>query len=106
MAQVILSYVGLIQEGATILRYSSGTKASAKGTFGVTSGKWYWEGMPHGTIGSQYLGIQTDVNFTSGTGLSQDYTMALNRCSLARYYSHSGSLSESGARTIYSSDYK
>ena len=89
------SYVGIIRNGATTLRYSSGTKASAKTTFGVTSGKWYWEAMPYGTIGSQYLGIQTDVTFNSGTGLSQDYTMALN--TTGRYYSHSGSLSESGA---------
>jgi len=89
------SYVGVISEGATILRYSSGTKAFAKASMGVTNGKWYWEAMPHGTIGSQYLGIQTGVNFTSSTALSQDYTMALN--TTGRYYSHSGSLSESGA---------
>ena len=89
------SYVGLIANGGTTLRYSSGTKAFAKASMGVTNGKWYWEAMPHGTIGSQYLGIQTGVNFTSSTALSQDYTMALN--TTGRYYSHSGSLSESGA---------
>ena len=89
------SYVGIIRNGATTLRYSSGTKASAKASIGVTNGKWYWEAMPHGTIGSQYLGIQTDVTFNSGTGLSQDYTMAIN--TTGRYYSHSGSLSESSA---------
>ncbi|MDB4339291.1 hypothetical protein N9992_00530 [bacterium] len=90
-----LSYVGIIRNGATTLRYSSGTKASAKATMGVTNGKWYWEAMPNGTIGSQYLGIQTDVNFSSGTGLSQDYTMAIG--TTGRYYSYSGSLSESSA---------
>ena len=90
-----LSYVGIIRNGATTLRYGSGTKASAKSTFGVTNGKWYWEAMPNGTIGSQYLGIQTDVNFGSGTGLSQDYTMAIG--AHGAYYSYSGSLSETSS---------
>ena len=87
-----LSYIGLIDNGGTTLRYSSGTKASAKATIGVTNGKWYWEAMPNGTIGSQYLGIQTDVTFSSGTGLSQNYTMAIG--AHGAYYSYSGSLSE------------
>ena len=89
------AYVGLIQEGATILRYSSGTQPFAKATMGVTNGKWYWEAMPHGTIGSQYLGIATGYSFTSGTALSQNYNMAIN--TTGRYYSYSGSLSESAA---------
>jgi|TARA_B100001094_G_scaffold328753_1_gene389898 hypothetical protein len=92
------SYVGSIREGATILRYSSGTKAFAKASMGVTNGKWYWEAMPNGTIGSQYLGIHTDGNFNSSTALSQDYNMAIG--AHGAYYSYSGSLSEtSGAFT-------
>jgi len=98
------AYVGLIQEGATILRYSSGTKPFAKATMGVTNGKWYWEAMPHGTIGSQYLGIATGYNFTSSTALSQNYNMAIN--TTGGYYSYSDSLSETGGAftTLTTSD--
>ena len=86
------SYVGIIDDGATTLRYSSGTKAFAKASMGVTNGKWYWEAMPNGTIGSQYLGIATGYSFTTGTASSQNYNMNIG--AHGAYYSYSGSLSE------------
>ena len=86
----------VISEGATKVRYSDSTDEAAKASIGLTNGKWYWEAKPVGTIGSQYIGIQTagDSNIGSGSNsMLNNYTMIINPT--GRYYSYSGSLSES-----------
>ena len=88
-------YMPTITEGATKVRYTDSTDENAKATIGLTNGKWYWEAKPVGTIGSQYIGIQTDgdSNLNSAQGLLLNYTMAINPT--GKYYSFAGSLSES-----------
>mgnify|MGYP001589417293 FL=1 len=88
-------YVPTITEGATKVRYTDSTDENAKATIGLTSGKWYWEAKPVGTIGSQYIGIQTDGDSNAATlaGLGMNYTMVINPT--GKYYSYAGSLSES-----------
>jgi len=86
----------VISEGATKVRYGDSTDEGAKATIGLTNGKWYWEAKPVGTIGSQYIGIQTDgdSNISSGANSFQNnYTMVINPT--GRYYSYSDSQSES-----------
>ena len=88
----------IISEGATKVRYSDSTDEGAKATIGLTNGKWYWEAKPVGTIGSQYIGIQTDGDSniaSAANSLLNNYTMVINPT--GRYYSYSGSLSESSA---------
>ena len=88
----------VISEGATKVRIGDSTNEGAKATIGLTNGKWYWEAKPVGTIGSQYIGIQTDgdSNISSNANsLLNNYTMVINPT--GRYYSYSGSLSESSA---------
>jgi len=88
----------IISEGATKVRYSDSTDEGAKATMGLTNGKWYWEAKPVGTIGSQYIGIQTDGDSniaSAANSLLNNYTMVINPT--GRYYSYSGSLSESSA---------
>ena len=85
-----------ITEGATKVRIDDSTDEGAKSTIGLTNGKWYWEAKPVGTIGSQYIGIQTDGDsniYSNANSLLNNYTMAINPT--GRYYSYSGSLSES-----------
>ena len=93
----IYQYQPIISEGATKVRYDDSTDEGAKATIGLTNGKWYWEAKPVGTIGSQYIGIQTDGddNIASGQSQLNDYTMTINPT--GRYYSYAGSLSESAA---------
>ena len=88
-------YVPTITEGATKVRYTDSTDENAKASIGLTNGKWYWEAKPVGTIGSQYIGIQTDgdSNLNSAQGILLNYTMAINPT--GKYYSFAGSLSES-----------
>ncbi len=88
----------IISEGATKVRYSDSTDEGAKATIGLTNGKWYWEAKPVGTIGSQYIGIQTDGDSniaSNANSMLNNYTMVINPT--GRYYSYSGSLSESSA---------
>ena len=85
-------------QGATKVRIDDSTDESAKATIGLTNGKWYWEAKPVGTIGSQFIGIQTDGDsniYANANGLSNNYTMAIEP--QGRYYSYAGSLSESSA---------
>ena len=87
-----------ISEGATKVRIDDSTNEGAKATIGLTNGKWYWEAKPVGTIGSQYIGIQTDGDsniYSNANSLLNNYTMVIN--TTGRYYSYSGSLSESSA---------
>jgi len=93
----IYQYQPIISEGATKVRYDDSTDEGAKATIGLTNGKWYWEAKPVGTIGSQYIGIQTDGddNIASGQSQLNNYTMTINPT--GRYYSYAGSLSESAA---------
>jgi len=93
----VYQYQPIISEGATKVRYDDSTDEGAKATIGLTNGKWYWEAKPVGTIGSQYIGIQTDGddNIASGQSQLNDYTMTINPT--GRYYSYAGSLSESAA---------
>mgnify|MGYP003675505484 CR=1 FL=1 len=90
-------YQPIISEGGTKAGYSDSTDENAKGSIGVINGKWYWEAKPVGTIGSQFIGIQTaNTAYTIGSqGLTQNYTMVIEP--QGRYYSYSGSLSESSA---------
>ena len=90
-------YQPLFKEGATVAGYHDSTDENAKASIGLTNGKWYWEAQPSGTIGSQFIGIQTANNaYTIGSqGLTQNYTMVIEP--QGRYYSYSGSLSESSA---------
>ena len=90
-------YMPIFKEGATVAAYDDGTDENAKATIGLTKGKWYWEAKPSGTIGSQFIGIQTaNTAYTIGSqGLTQNYTMVIEP--QGRYYSYSGSLSESSA---------
>tara|TARA_R100001594_G_scaffold3964_4_gene14610 strand:+ start:2186 stop:3598 length:1413 start_codon:yes stop_codon:yes gene_type:complete len=91
----VYQYQPIISEGATKVRYDDSTDEGAKATIGLTNGKWYWEAKPVGTIGSQYIGIQTDGddNIASGQSQSNNYTMVINPT--GRYYSYAGSQSES-----------
>jgi len=85
-----------ITEGATKVRIDDSTDEGAKATIGLTNGKWYWEAKPVGTIGSQYMGIQTDGDsniYATANSMLNNYTMVINPT--GRYYSYSGSLSES-----------
>ena len=93
----VYQYQPIISEGATKVRYDDSTDEGAKATIGLTNGKWYWEAKPVGTIGSQYIGIQTDGddNIASGQSQLNNYTMTINPT--GRYYSYAGSLSESAA---------
>jgi len=87
-----------ITEGATKVRLDDSTDEGAKSTIGLTNGKWYWEAKPVGTIGSQYIGIQTDGDsniYSNANSLLNNYSMAIN--TTGYYYSYSGSLSESSA---------
>ncbi len=88
-------YQPIISEGATKVRYDNSTDENAKATIGLTNGKWYWEAKPVGTIGSQFIGIQTDgdSNLNSAQGITLNYTMTITPT--GRYYSYAGSLSES-----------
>tara|TARA_R110002126_G_scaffold4316_1_gene22792 strand:+ start:107 stop:1471 length:1365 start_codon:yes stop_codon:yes gene_type:complete len=90
-------YQPIISEGGTKAGYSDSTDENAKGSIGVINGKWYWEAKPVGTIGSQFIGIATaNTAYTiGGAGLSQNYMMVIEP--QGRYYSYSGSLSESAA---------
>ena len=90
-------YQPIFKEGATVAAYDNSTDENAKATIGLTKGKWYWEAKPSGTIGSQFIGIQTaNTAYTIGSqGLTQNYTMVIEP--QGRYYSYSGSLSESSA---------
>ena len=90
-------YMPVFKEGATVAAYDNSTDENAKATIGLTKGKWYWEAKPSGTIGSQFIGIQTaNTAYTIGSGgLTQNYTMVIEP--QGRYYSYSGSLSESSA---------
>ena len=90
-------YQPIFKEGATVAAYDNSTDENAKATIGLTKGKWYWEAKPSGTIGSQFIGIQTaNTAYTIGSqGLTQNYTMVIEP--QGRYYSYSGSLSESAA---------
>ena len=86
----------VISEGATKVRLDDSTNEGAKATIGLTNGKWYWEAKPVGTIGSQYIGIQTDGDsniYANANSMLNNYTMVINPN--GRYYSYSGSLSES-----------
>jgi len=88
----------VISEGATKVRIDDSTDEGAKATIGLTNGKWYWEAKPVGTIGSQYIGIQTDGDSniaSNANSLLNNYTMVINPT--GRYYSYAGSLSESAA---------
>ena len=85
-----------ITEGATKVRLDDSTNEGAKATIGLTNGKWYWEAKPVGTIGSQYIGIQTDGDsniYANANSMHNNYTMVINPT--GRYYSYSGSQSES-----------
>lgn len=85
-----------ITMGATKVRLDDSTDEAAKATIGLTNGKWYWEAKPVGTIGSQYIGIQTDGDsniYSGANSLQNNYTMVINPT--GRYYSYAGSQSES-----------
>jgi len=88
-------YQPTIKEGGTVAAYGDSTDENAKATIGLTNGKWYWEAKPSGTIGSQFIGIQTDgdSNLNSAQGILLNYTMTITPT--GRYYSYAGSLSES-----------
>ena len=90
-------YQPLFSNGATVAGYHDSTDENAKSTIGLTNGKWYWEAQPSGTIGSQFIGIATaNTAYTiGGEGLTQNYNMTIEP--QGRYYSYSGSLSESSA---------
>ena len=90
-------YEPIISEGGTKAGYHNSTDENAKATIGLTNGKWYWEAKPVGTIGSQFIGIQTDgdSNLNSAQGILLNYTMVIEP--QGRYYSYAGSLSESSA---------
>jgi len=90
-------YMPVFKEGATVAAYDNSTDENAKGSIGVINGKWYWEAKPVGTIGSQFIGIATaNTAYTIGSqGLTQNYMMVIEP--QGRYYSYSGSLSESSA---------
>ena len=90
-------YMPVFKEGATVAAYDNSTDENAKGSIGLTNGKWYWEAKPSGTIGSQFIGIATaNTAYTiGGQGLQQNYQMTIEP--QGRYYSYSGSLSESSA---------
>jgi len=88
-------YQPIISEGATKVRYDNSTDENAKASIGLTNGKWYWEAKPVGTIGSQFIGIQTDGDdsLIRAQGITLNYTMTITPT--GRYYSYAGSLSES-----------
>ena len=70
------AYPMTIIEGGTKLTGSQDQWQGAKSTFGVTSGKWYWE-VKIGTVSdSGFIGIQTDgeSNISSGNSQSQNTT--------------------------------
>ena len=92
----IYSSQPVISEGATKVRLDDSTNEAAKATIGLTNGKWYWEAKPVGSIGSQYIGIQTDGDsniYSGANSMHNNYTMVINPT--GRYYSYSGSQSES-----------
>jgi hypothetical protein len=90
-------YMPVFKEGATVAAYDNSTDENAKGSIGLTNGKWYWEAKPSGTIGSQFIGIATanEAYTIGGQGLQQNYQMTIEP--QGRYYSYAGSLSESSA---------
>jgi len=72
-------YTGTLTEGATNRSGSTGQWQGAKGTIGVTNGKWYWENKASGN--DTIIGWQTDEgvaltgnshNILSTIGLYQD----------------------------------
>ena len=70
------AYPMTIIEGGTKLTGSQDQWQGAKSTFGVTSGKWYWEVKIGTQSDSGFIGIQTDgeSNISSGNSQSQNTT--------------------------------
>ena len=85
-----------ITEGATKVRIDDSTNEGAKGTIGLTNGKWYWEAKPFYTIGAQQIGIQTDGDsniYANADSTANNYTMWINP--IGRYYTYSDGQTES-----------
>ena len=74
-------YMPVFKEGATVAAYDNSTDENAKGSIGLTNGKWYWEAKPSGTIGSQFIGIATanEAYTIGGQGLQQNYQMTIEQ---------------------------
>ena len=85
-----------ITEGATKVRLDDSTNEGAKGTIGLTNGKWYWEAKPFYTIGAQQIGIQTDGDsniYANANSTANNYGMWINP--IGRYYTYSDGQTES-----------
>ena len=85
-----------ITEGATKVRIGDSTNEGAKGTIGLTNGKWYWEAKPFYTIGAQQIGIQTDGDsniYANANSTANNYGMWINP--IGRYYTYSDGQTES-----------
>jgi hypothetical protein len=65
-----------ITEGATKIYGAANNWGGGKATFGLTSGKWYWE-IKQLTNGNTFMGLQTDGedNISSGNAHSQNTTV-------------------------------
>ena len=65
-----------ISEGSTKIYGASNNWGGGKASFGLTSGKWYWE-IKQLANGSTFMGLQTDGedNISSGNAQSQNTTV-------------------------------
>ena len=85
-----------ITEGATKVRIDDSTNEGAKGTIGLTNGKWYWEAKPFYTLGAQQIGIQTDGDsniYANANSTANNYGMWINP--IGNYYTYSDGQTES-----------
>jgi hypothetical protein len=67
------AYGNTITEGATKIYGAANNWGGGKATFGLTSGKWYWE-IKQLANGNTFMGLQTDGedNISSGNAQSQN----------------------------------
>jgi len=67
------AYGNTITEGATKIYGAANNWGGGKATFGLTSGKWYWE-IEQLANGNTFMGLQTDGedNISSGNAQSQN----------------------------------
>ena len=67
------AYGNTITEGATKIYGAANNWGGGKATFGLTSGKWYWE-IKQLSNGNTFMGLQTDGedNISSGNAQSQN----------------------------------
>ena len=96
-----------LTNGNLDLAFGSGTSTwrNVAGTFGLTSGKWYWEVTATVVGGSgQIVGIASAAyNFNKDTGGGGDY-IGIDANSWG-YYSNNGQIFTSNAGTAYGSTY-